>query len=561
MRLICCKNNTTSSSVSSLTAFGHRKKLQKQHPSPIQTSRSRDFTSPSAASFFAAPRGMVNTWYRGKKHDQHQKLSSLVIPRATADESGNKSEMAPLEGKEVLNNVLPAVCVACIGAFLFGYHLAVVNPALSAISYHFDIAANATLQSAVVSIILAFAAVGSLITAPLADTVGRRSSLMFCAAPLLVGAAMCAQASSVTEMLVGRAISGLGIGIASNLVPLYVTEISPESHRGTLGSLVQLSICIGILIAVLLGVPYDASFPALQESVSFLNFDLEKWWRTMFYFAGMPALLLGFVAKVIPESPKWLRSRGRIQEAVKAESLLWGNSSASNSSAAIDMEKSTPTTERGMASWYDALFDPRYRKGVWIGAFLFLAQQFAGINAIIYFSTPIFVAAGLRNAVLGSVAVSVVNIAGTLVSTKVLDKSGRIPLLKKSFLGMGTCCAVLALAAMNPTSSISSYVSLFGTLFYIFSFGLGVGPIPGLLAAELNSEKVRGKAMSFAFLSHWGFNFCIGQGFLPAVQKFGIATVWAFFSAVCFISFALAQKYLIETRGKSFEEIEKLMQA
>jgi len=477
---------------------------------------------------------------------------------------GIHDSASPLEGKALFDNVLPAVLVACIGSFLFGYHLGIVNPALNSISSSLDIATNAPLKSTIVSIILAFAAVGSLLTGPLADTLGRRSSLTFCAAPLLVGAAMCAQANSITEMLVGRAISGLGVGIASNLVPLYVTEISPEKFRGTLGSLVQLSICVGILVAVLLGIPYDPSFPGLQESVSFLKFNFDTWWRSMFYVAGMPALLMGFAAKVIPESPKWLRSRGRIEEAVKAENLLWGGSESSTASDGTVGSAESETllkSESSTANWIEALFDPRYRKGVWTGGLLFFAQQFAGINAVIYFSTPLFAAAGLRNAVLGSVAVSAVNICGTLVSTKVLDKSGRKPLLKKSFLGMGTCCVFLSLAALNPTLTISSYVSLFGTLLYIFAFGVGVGPIPGLLAGELNSERVRGKAMSFAFLSHWCFNFCIGQGFLPVVEKVGISLVWSFFAAVCFISSALTHKYIIETKGKSFAEIEKEMRA
>jgi MFS family permease len=247
---------------------------------------------------------------------------------------------------------------------------------------------------------------------------------------------------------------------------------------------------------------------------------------------------------------------------VKAENLLWGGSeisSTSDGTSRNDQSETLLKSENVTANWIEALFDPRYRKGVWTGALLFFAQQFAGINAVIYFSTPLFAAAGLRNAVLGSVAVSAVNICGTLVSTKVLDKSGRKPLLKKSFLGMGSCCIFLSLAALNPTLTISSYVSLFGTLLYIFAFGVGVGPIPGLLAGELNSERVRGKAMSFAFLSHWCFNFCIGQGFLPVVEKVGISLVWSFFAAVCFISSALTHKYIIETKGKSFSEIDKEM--
>jgi sugar porter (SP) family MFS transporter len=491
------------------------------------------------------------------------------------DDNNGKSVSDSMDEKDVFNNVLPAVVVACVGSFLFGFHLGIVNPALDAIANSLGIAGHAQLKSAIVSIILAFAAIGSLLASPLADKLGRRSSLTFCAAPLLVGAGMCAQAMTVSEMLIGRAISGIGVGMASGLVPLYINEISPENFRGTLGSLVQLSICVGILAAVLLGIPYDPNFPALQESISFLTFSFDKWWRSMFYAAGIPALFLGFAAKVIPESPKWLRSQGRIQEAIKAEKLLWGGSYQQKQQQMQlenvqelqqeDEEKlMKKMTENGSsssssASWIEALFDPRYRKGVWIGAILFFAQQFAGINAVIYFSTPLFASAGLRYAVMGSVAVCVVNIFGTLLSTKILDKTGRKPLLKKSFLGMGVCCVFLSLAALNPSSSISSYVSLYGTLLYIFAFGMGVGPIPGLLAGELNSERVRAKAMSFAFLSHWVFNFCIGQGFLPIVQKIGIAAVWALFASVSFISSFMAQKFLVETRGKSFAEIDKEM--
>ena len=222
------------------------------------------------------------------------------------DDNNGKSVSDSMDEKDVFNNVLPAVVVACVGSFLFGFHLGIVNPALDAIANSLGIAGHAQLKSAIVSIILAFAAIGSLLASPLADKLGRRSSLTFCAAPLLVGAGMCAQAMTVSEMLIGRAISGIGVGMASGLVPLYINEISPENFRGTLGSLVQLSICVGILAAVLLGIPYDPNFPALQESISFLTFSFDKWWRSMFYAAGIPALFLGFAAKVIPESPKWL---------------------------------------------------------------------------------------------------------------------------------------------------------------------------------------------------------------------------------------------------------------
>lgn len=478
---------------------------------------------------------------RSSSGELNPRRGRRLTASATADLEAGEPEpkLQPLEGRELLMRVLPCVLVASLGAFSFGYHLGIVNPALDNLARDLGIALNTQLKGLVVSTVLVGATVGSSYSGRIADSVGRRAALVGTAAPLVLGSILCGTAANVWFMLVGRLLAGWGIGAASNLVPMYIAEVSPKQLRGTLGSLNQLMICIGILIAVIAGMPL-ASDP--------------NHWHNMFLFAAVPGLLQGVFMTVVPESPGWLRRNGKVAEAAAAETALWGAPDVSGGDDKGDKdEKKVFTAE---------LFAPANRRAVTIGAGLFFLQQMSGVNAIVYFSSAMFVAAGVESAVAASVAVCATNVVATILSGQALDRLGRKPLLTGSFIGMGISCLVMSYAMANQgTWALAGPVAVIAVMSYIASFGIGCGPIPGLLSSEIFNPRIRGAGMSLCFTTHWVFNFVIGQAFLPVVEAVGGPAVFIGFAGVCALSVLFVKAQVVETKGKSLDVITKELAA
>lgn len=478
---------------------------------------------------------------RSSSGELNPRRGRRLTASATADLEAGEPEpkLQPLEGRELLMRVLPCVLVASLGAFSFGYHLGIVNPALDNLARDLGIALNTQLKGLVVSTVLVGATVGSSYSGRIADSVGRRAALVGTAAPLVLGSILCGTAANVWFMLVGRLLAGWGIGAASNLVPMYIAEVSPKQLRGTLGSLNQLMICIGILVAVIAGMPL-ASDP--------------NHWHNMFLFAAVPGLLQGVFMTVVPESPGWLRRNGKVAEAAAAETALWGAPDVSGGDDKDDKdEKKVSTAE---------LFAPANRRAVTIGTGLFFLQQMSGVNAIVYFSSAMFVAAGVESAVAASVAVCATNVVATILSGQALDRLGRKPLLTGSFIGMGISCLVMSYAMANQgTWALAGPVAVIAVMSYIASFGMGCGPIPGLLSSEIFNPRIRGAGMSLCFTTHWVFNFVIGQAFLPVVEAVGGPAVFIGFAGVCALSVLFVKAQVVETKGKSLDVITKELAA
>ncbi|KAK9820324.1 hypothetical protein WJX72_008975 [[Myrmecia] bisecta] len=462
------------------------------------------------------------------------KPRSGVIAQAVVAASGTDSD------KSSLGPVLYCVAIASLGAFAFGFHLGVVNGPLAAIAADLGFGGNAALQGTVVSSLLAGAAAGSVTGSSLADNLGRRKAFLVAAIPLFLGPFLSAAASSLTGMLAGRVLAGLGIGLSSALVPLYISEVAPTEVRGALGSINQLVICIGILAALVVNV----LIPAAD-------------WRNMFYLAGVPAILLALGMLTCPESPRWLATQRRLPEAEEGARRLWGPSGPAQlgGGALEDVAKDVVKSEPGLGEMLS-------NKGVLIGCTLFLLQQFSGINAIVYFSSSVFAQAGVKSGALASAAVGAINVVGTMVAASLMDRAGRKQLLTLSFGGMGLAMAAMCAGlGLESLAGLSGNIALFGTLAYVLSFALGAGPVPGLLVPEITPSHLRGKALSAAMAVHWVCNFALGQLFLPALSKFGVSTVYAFFAAICFATVIFTQSQVVETKGRSLEDIEKAMAA
>ncbi|KAK4776237.1 hypothetical protein SAY87_024198 [Trapa incisa] len=435
--------------------------------------------------------------------------------------------------------VLPYVGVACLGAILFGYHLGVVNGALEYLAKDLGISENTVLQGWIVSTLLAGATVGSFTGGALADKFGRTKTFQLDAIPLVVGAFLCATAQNVQTMIIGRLLSGIGIGISSAIVPLYISEISPTETRGALGSVNQLFICIGILAALIAGLPLSGN---------------PLWWRTMFGVAVVPSVFLAVGMMFSPESPRWLFQRGKIAKAEKAIKTLCGKERVSE--VMQDLSGSSQGSAEPEAGWFD-LFSSRYWKVVSVGAALFLFQQLAGINAVVYYSTSVFQSAGIESDVAASALVGAANVLGTTVASSLMDKQGRKSLLLISFSGMAASMLLLSLSfTWKILAPYSGSLSVIGTVLYVLSFSLGAGPVPALLLPEIFASRIRAKAVSLSLGMHWISNFVIGLGFLSVVNKFGISSVYLGFSTVCLLAVLYIAANVVETKGRSLEEIE-----
>ncbi|KAL0462014.1 UNVERIFIED_CONTAM: Plastidic glucose transporter 4 [Sesamum latifolium] len=476
---------------------------------------------------------------RGSIHSVFGSSAKARSVRAQAS-GGDIEDVAPSKIQvKSFGTVFPYVGVACLGAILFGYHLGVVNGALEYLAKDLGIAENTVLQGWVVSTLLAGATVGSFTGGSLADKFGRTKTFLLDAIPLAVGAFLC---KSIETMIIGRLLSGIGIGISSAIVPLYISEISPTEIRGTLGSVNQLFICVGILAALVAGLPLAGN---------------PLWWRTMFAFALVPSVLLALGMAFSPESPRWLYQQGKISEAEVSIKRLFGKERVAE--VMSDLDAAAQGSAEPEAGWFD-LFSSRYWKVVSVGAALFLFQQLAGINAVVYYSTSVFRSAGITSDVAASALVGAANVFGTTIASSLMDKQGRKSLLLTSFAGMAASMLLLSLTFIWPAlAPYSGTLAVLGTVLYVLSFSLGAGPVPALLLPEIFASRIRAKAVALSLGMHWISNFVIGLYFLSVVNKFGISSVYLGFACVCLLAVMYIAGNVVETKGRSLEEIERAL--
>ncbi|XP_011621154.1 probable plastidic glucose transporter 1 isoform X1 [Amborella trichopoda] len=434
----------------------------------------------------------------------------------------------------------PHVLTASMANFLFGYHIGVMNGPIIFIARELGFEGKPLLEGLVVSIFIAGAFIGSIISGVMIDKLGCRRALQIDTVPLTLGALLSAQAHTVDQMLLGRFLVGLGIGVNTVLVPIYISEVSPTKHRGSLGTLCQIGTCLGLIASLLLGIPSDND---------------PHWWRMLLYIACLPGFTLIVGMQFAVESPRWLFKVGRVNDAKTIVSKLWGESQVD---IAIEEFKSVLKVDgtNEEANWSELLIEP-HSKVAAIGGMLFALQQFAGINGVLYFSSLTFHDVGITDGALASLLVGLTNFAGALFSLYLMDREGRQKLLVGSYLGMAVSMFLLVYAIEGPINDqLTHNLSVLGTLIYVFTFSIGAGPVTGLIIPELSSTRTRAKTMAFSFVVHWVCNFIVGLLFLDLVEKFGIGSIYASFGAVSLLSAMFAKYFIIETKGRSLEEIE-----
>jgi SP family galactose:H+ symporter-like MFS transporter len=428
------------------------------------------------------------------------------------------------------------VAVAALGGLLFGYDTGVISGAILFIKTSFNL--SSTLQEIVVSSVLIGAVVGAVIGGGLADRLGRRKMIIVSAIIFTLGAIGTALTPSVGFLIAGRIVVGVAIGIASFIAPMYISELAPAKIRGSLVAVNQLAVTIGIVVAYLI----DYGFSAIEG------------WRYMFGLAAVPSLVLVIAMGRLPDSPRWLISQDRINE---AKGVLKRIRQASQ----IDGEvKDIQTSLEKQTGGVTQLFHPLLRMAFIVGIGLAIFQQLTGINTVIYYAPTIFEFAGFKTAgfsILATASVGVVNVGFTVLAIRLMDRVGRRPLLLIGIAGQVLALIVLGIAFyLHQLASIVGYIAIGSLAVYVGSFAIGLGPVFWLMISEIYPLKVRGSAMSIATVANWGFNLIVALTFLTLVGALGRPETFWLYAVIGVAAWVFILRLVPETKGKTLEEIE-----
>ena len=443
--------------------------------------------------------------------------------------------------------------IAATGGLLFGFDTGVISGAIPFMQKDLNISDSGIED--ITTFALIGAMIGALVSGYLSDRFGRKRIILAAAVIFLLGAIGCGSADGVTGLMAARIFLGIGIGVASFSTPLYLAEISPASIRGTLVSMFQLLITVGLLGAFL-------SDSAIADDAN------NSCWRNMFYVGVIPAIILLVGMFFLPESPRWLLSKGHEAEAIKIlekiedPSIIAEEVNKMKSDIAQTKEELS-ITETFKQKW---MFYP-----LMLAVLIMFFQQAVGINTVIYYGPSIFQKAGFESgeaALMAQVSVGVVNVIFTIASLFLIDRIGRRKLF---FLGMtGMVVTLLMISygfiSLSDAGSNGRYLVVASMLLYIVFFAISMGPLGWLIITEVFPVKVRGVGSSIGSLANWGFNSLIVWTFYKSIKGFtnffggdesyGTAGVFCMFAAIALIGIIWGYFFLPETKGKKLEDIE-----
>jgi SP family galactose:H+ symporter-like MFS transporter len=445
---------------------------------------------------------------------------------------------------EVSFFVAMVATVAGIGGGLFGYDTGVISGAILYIKKELPL--DKATEGLVVGMVTLGALASALCAGVLADRGGRRltniaTGIVFAAASLV-----CALANNVPTLIAGRFLVGCGIGLTSVGGPMYISEASPPRVRGTLVSLFQLAITLGILFAYI-------ACAALAPSAA---------WRWMLGLGAIPGLLLAVAMIFMPESPRWLVRQGQRADARAVLAQIDPHTDPNVALAQLERD----LAREGQGTWAE-LLQPSLRPALLVGVALAVFQQVTGINAVIYYAPQIFQSAGFSSdmvALAATMGIGLVNVLATFIAIWLVDRAGRKPLLIAGVLGMIAMLSVLSLAfhaqaAGQGTTSLG-IITIVCLAIYIVCFAFSLGPIVWLMISEIYPLRNRGHAMAVSTASNWGSNFLVSFSFPLMNQQLGTSLTFLTYAAFGVLTLFFVLAKVPETKGRTLEDISRLWQ-
>lgn len=449
--------------------------------------------------------------------------------------------------------------VAAMGGLLFGYDWVVIGGAKPFYEAFFGISgdANAWLSSWAMSSALLGCLCGAVLSGLMTDRLGRKRILLLAAALFTVSAVWTAATSSFSWFIVARILGGLGIGLASNVSPMYIAEVAPSEKRGKLVSVNQLAIVIGVLAAQIVNLLIYNIAPVAPDALT--SEMAESWngqtgWRIMFLAEAVPSLAFLILSSIIPESPRWLSSKSRHEEAREVLTKVGGVDYADAELAQIKTSIQQDATRESKASFRQ----PAMRKILFLGLFLAVFQQWCGINVIFNYAEEIFVAAGynVSSMMLNIVITGIVNLVFTLIAIRVVDNWGRRPLMIMGAGGLAICYAALGASYFYELQGVFVLAIV---LVSIAVYAMTLAPITWVLLSEIFPNQIRGAAMSMCVSALWIACFLLTITFKPINAALGPAGTFWLYGGICLVGFLVMMFVVPETKGRSLESIQEEM--
>ena len=466
------------------------------------------------------------------------------------------------------NNIMVIViaAIASTGGLLFGFDTGVISGALPFLRQSWNLTSNQ--QEIITTAVLVGAVLGALGSGRITDIVGRKKVIITTSIIFAVGSILTGAAPSMMFLALSRVILGLAIGISSFAVPLYISEISPTKFRGALVSSFQLMITIGIVAS------YFSDLAFADEANPFS-------WRWMFYVGVFPAAILLTGMLFVPETPRFLISKGKEDEGRKVLEKVEDPELVETAVKQIKEELDKEQESIG----FKELLSKNWRVPLTIAIGIMFIQQFVGINTVIYYAPTLFLIAGFegaRAAITATVAVGLVNVGSTILSMFLIDKLGR---RKLYFIGVtGIMITLATLAAFfffkDSLGDNLKWVTVGTVLVYILFFAISLGPLGWLIISEIFPLKIRGVGMSIGALSNWFFNGIVAFTFLKLAWLFtgdgmeitktalkdgqqvvqtdpNPAGAFFLYALIAVVGLIWGYKYIPETKGVTLEKIEQ----
>ncbi|XP_008417733.1 solute carrier family 2, facilitated glucose transporter member 8 [Poecilia reticulata] len=462
------------------------------------------------------------------------------------DPTGLLSEQEAYLSKVKNRKLYLASFAAVLGPMSFGFVLGYSSPAIPELSRISDprLRLSEVEGSWFGSIVTIGAAVGGLLGGWMVQRIGRKLTLMSCTLPFVFGFTIIIAAQNVWMLYVGRVLTGLASGVTSLVVPLYISETAHEKVRGMLGSCVQLMVVLGIMGVYLAGLFVD--------------------WRWLAICCSLPPSLLMVAMCFMPETPRFLLSKGKRREAEEALRFLRGPD------APIEWECSRiedGCDEQGSTFQLSDLKDPGVFKPLLISILLMVFQQMTGINAIMFYAEDIFVQAHFKESELASVIVALIQVIFTGIAAVIMDRAGRKVLLVISGAAMMISTTAFGVyfyltlkvpgGAPAPHADLT-WLALASMAVFIAGFAVGWGPIPWLIMSEVIPVRVRGFAGAAVVLSNWGMAFVITKTFQDMMNLLTSAGTFWLFACMCGLNIIFTVVFVPETKGKTLEQIEAI---